>query len=150
MSGGHPEMYTKLILQSWAVWHSLCPKHRTTALVYIEHYFVVYFDCVILIIFETPDFTVKGGAHMHCINVAYWAQLCNLYDPHPQWKLCATAHSNMIQIHNGIMFDFYVELPCTGTLVPRLPHSAIRTSKLFRRGEPGIFVTWKTPTVDTR
>ena len=44
---------------------------------------------------------------MHCVNVGTAVQ-----SVHPQWKLCAIAHSNMIQIHKEIIFEFYLGVKC--------------------------------------
>ena len=60
--------------------------------------------------------SAKGGAHMHCVGIH--ASMLLIYAV-PSFNessvLLGFKHSNAIEIHNGIMFDFYV--------YPGLPHA---------------------------
>ena len=85
--------------------------HMWQSRVEIEHYFVAYFDCITAFEVLWRRTSVKGGALGKFMNTYH------VYTAHISPTLNGSSvvehfeRSNGIEIHNEIMFNFYLGLP---------------------------------------
>ena len=64
------------VMQLWQSW------------VEIEHYSVAYFDHITAFVALLRGTSVKGGTHMHCVNMVSIHEFTQLYEPRPMQVLC--------------------------------------------------------------
>ena len=83
----------------------------------IQHYSVVYFNCITAFEVLYHRTSIKSGADMRCVNVVSIHEFTQSPSLNGSSTLEHFKRSNAIEIRNGIMFDFY----------PGLPHMAYKT-----------------------
>ena len=82
----------------------------------IQHYSVVYFNCITAFEVLYHRTSIKGGADMRCVNVVSIHEFTQSSSLNRSSALEHFKRSNAIEIRNGI-FNFY----------PGLPHMAYKT-----------------------
>ena len=98
----------KLLSRVWLV--QTLEIHLWESRVEIESYSVMYFDRIAPSEAPYRWTSGKGRAHMHFIEHYIFMHLQSMYEPGNS-VIWSFKHSNMIQIRDGITFDFYTGLP---------------------------------------